>query len=381
MIPYGKQWITDEDINEVIAVLKSDFITQGPKIKEFEDAFAKKVGSKYAVAVSNGTAALHIASLAININEKSRVITTPMTFAATANSVRYCQGIVDFADILQDGLINPIEIKKKITSSTRAIYPVDYSGHPTDLSAIRDIAVENQLAVVEDACHALGAKYHGNSIGDCKYSDITVFSFHPVKHITTGEGGMLTTNSAELYEKLMLLRSHGITKDIKKFKNENDGPWYHEMHMLGYNYRITDLQAALGLAQLKKLDMFVNRRREIAKRYHQEFEKLKLITTLPDKPLCEGSYHLFPILLDEVIIAKKKEIVQKFHANGIGVQILYIPVYFHPYYQELGYQKGICPQAEMYYRRMISLPMYPLMTNDEVQTVVDKTKKIIGEYI
>ena len=358
-IPYGHQWIDEKDIKEVIKVLKSDWITQGPKIKEFEEALCKYTGAKYAVAVSSGTAALHIACLAAGIKEGDEVITTPITFVATANCILYCGGRPVFADIQEDTVnIDPDEIKKKITKMTKAIIPVHFAGHPCDLEEIYEIAKENNLIVIEDACHALGAEYKGSKIGSCKYSDMTVFSFHPVKSITTGEGGAVLTNNKDLYEKLLLLRSHGITKDKRKFINKKEGGWYYEMHELGFNYRITDFQCALGISQLKKLDKFIKRRREIVDIYNKELSEIDEIILPVERPYVKSSWHIYYIRLKNP--QKRRFVFEKLQEKGIGVQVHYIPVYRQPYYQtNFGYKKGDYPKAEDYYHRSLTVPLYP----------------------
>ena len=296
MIPYGRHYIDDEDIAEVIKVLKSDFITQGPKIKEFEDALCKYTGAKYAVAVSSGTAALHLACLASGIGRGDEVITSPITFVASANCVLYCGGIPLFVDIQNDTLnIDPEKIISKITNKTRAIIPVHFAGHPCDLEEIHSIAKKYRLFVIEDACHALGAEYRGTKIGSCQYSDMTVFSFHPVKSITTGEGGAILTNNETLYEKLLTLRTHGITKDKEKWKAREEGDWYYEMQYLGYNYRITDFQCALGISQLRKLDRFISRRREIARIYTERLSRVEGIILPVERQYVKYAWHLYTI--------------------------------------------------------------------------------------
>lgn len=371
MIPYGKQWIDDDDIHSVLDILNHDFITQGPMINQFEKKFAEKVGSKYAVAVSNGTAALHLANLAANLKSGENGITTPMTFAASANCIRYCGSTVKFADIYSNGLVNPKEIEKNIDQKSKVIIPVDYSGISTEIDQIKEIADKHNLIIIQDSCHSLGGKYKNSTIGDCKYSDMTVFSFHPVKHITTGEGGMITTNSKEFYEKLSLLRTHGITKEDSRFLNTNEGGWYYEMQFLGYNYRLTDIQAALGISQLNKLDKFVKRRREIAEIYQREFNQNPNFSYIHEPSGVFASYHLFPILLNDRLKKLRKDVFNELRKNNIGVQILYIPVYYHPYYQNLGYKKGICPIAEDFYDRVICLPMYPKMDENDINNVIE----------
>ena len=370
MIPYGKQFIDQDDIDAVIATLKSDYITQGAKIDEFEKKFAKKINAKYAICVSNGTAALHIAAKAAGISSKTFAITTPMTFSATSNCILYNGGSTKFADIRKNGLINHHIIRNLIDSDTKVIIPVDYAGFPCDLKEIQEIAKENDLIIIEDACHALGAKYGDSIIGDCKYSDMTIFSFHPVKHITTGEGGMITTNSRELYEKLSTLRSHGIVKDPNILKKKDEGPWYYEMQELGYNYRLTDIQCALGISQLKKLDKFISRRREIAEIYNREFANCPFFDIIEEESHKKGAYHLYPILLKDKLIPKRREVFEKLREKQLWVQVHYIPVYSLPYYQNLRYPQDQCPNADFFYSREISIPMYPSMTEADIDFVI-----------
>jgi len=338
-LPYAHQWIDDEDINSVVEVLKSDWITQGPKIKEFEEAIAKFTGAKYAAALSSGTAALHAACFVAGITPGDKVITTPITFAASSNCILYLGGKPVFADIKEDTYnIDPEEIEKKVTNKTKAIIPVDFAGQPADLNEIYEIAKERNLIVIEDASHALGAEYKGKKIGSI--SDMTIFSFHPVKPITTGEGGMVVTNNKGFYEKLLMFRTHGITKNkVKLIKNE--GPWYYEMQELGYNYRITDFQCVLGISQLKKLDKFIGQRREIVKRYNEAFKNIEEIIVPYEKPEVKSTWHLYVIRLElDKLRTTRKEIFEALRAENIGVHVHYIPVYYHPYYQKLGYKKG-----------------------------------------
>jgi len=377
-IPYGKQWINQEDIDSVVSVLKSDWLTTGPMVDKFEKAFADYVGSKYAVAVSSGTAALHTAAFAAGISKGDEVITTPMTFAASANCVLYQGGKPVFADIDKKTYnINPNEIEKKITKKTKAIIPVDYTGQPCELDVINEIAEKQNLTVIEDASHAVGAKYKGKKIGSI--SDLSIFSFHPVKHMTTGEGGMITTDSKELYGKMLLFRNHGITKNEDDFNSKSDGNWFYEQQLLGFNYRITDLQCALGLSQLKKIDEFIKRRREIVKKYNDSFEKVEEITIPVHPEYIDPSWHLYVIQLNlEKLLIDRKKVFDQLRKNKVGVQVHYIPVYFHPYYQKLGYKKGLCPNAEWLYTRSISLPLFPKMNDNDVDFVIETVKNVVN---
>lgn len=376
-LPYGRQWLDEDDIQAVVQVLKSDYLTTGPKIIEFEKAFAQYVGAKYAVAIANGTAALHAACFSAGIKEGDEVITTPITFAASANSVLYCGGKPIFADIDPDTYnIDPDEIRKRITSKTKAIIPVHFTGQPCEMEEIGKIAKEYNLTVIEDAAHAVGADYKGKKIGSI--SDMITFSFHPVKHITTGEGGMITTNNEDLYKKLLLFRSHGITRDRGLIQEEYQGPWYYEQLELGYNYRMTDIQAALGLSQLNKVDKFVKRRREIASIYSQAFgDEANLITPLQQVG-CNSSWHLYVIRLHlEDLKCSRRDFFEYLHEDKISVNIHYIPVYKHPYYQKNGYRDVICPNSEQFYDTCLSLPIFPKMTNEDVADVLRSVKNIL----
>jgi len=377
-IPYARQYLDDDDIQAVIEVLKGDYLTTGPYINQFEREFALKVGAGYAVAVSSGTAALHIAYLAAGIKPNDEVITTPMTFAATANAALFVGARPVFADIDDTTYnIDVSEIERHITSRSKALVPVHYTGLPCDMEEIYEIARCNNLAVIEDACHALGAKYKDTVIGDCTFSDMTVFSFHPVKHITTGEGGIITTNSESLYQKLIKLRSHGITRDNDTFKEPSHGDWYYEMQDLGFNYRLTDIQAALGRSQLKKLDSFVARRRQIVNRYNKAFQELPL--ELPSEPEgCFSSYHLYVIRLKKESKKTRKYLYNRLKEKGIYTQVHYLPVHTMPYYREnLGYKWGDHPMAEEHYSRVLSLPLYPAMTDDDVDYVINCVREVL----
>ncbi|MDM5246497.1 UDP-4-amino-4,6-dideoxy-N-acetyl-beta-L-altrosamine transaminase [Lysinibacillus sp. G4S2] len=375
-LPYGKQYIDEADIAAVVNILRSDYLTTGPVIQQFEKKIADYVGAKYAVSFSNGTAALHGACFAAGIGEDDEVITTPITFAASANCILYQGGTVVFADVDQQTYnIDPLEIEKKITAKTKAIIPVHFTGQPANLDAIHKLAKEHNLIVIEDAAHALGATYKDEKIG--ALSDMTMFSFHPVKHITTGEGGIITTNSEEYYEKLMQFRSHGITRDSKLLP-ENPGSWYYDMQYLGYNYRMTDIQAALGCSQLNKLDVFVKRRKEIVTAYNEAFNDLIEVQMPYQHPDTDSSWHLYILKLNlETLTLSRKDVFKDLHNLNIGVNVHYIPVHTLSYYQELGYKKGSLPKAEQLYEEIISLPLFPLMTNQDIQDVINAVKFVI----
>lgn len=377
-IPYGKQTLSEEDIQEVVAVLKGDFITQGPKVKEFEEALCSYCGARYAVVFSSGTSALHGAYHAAGIRENDAVITSPMTFAATANAALYLGANVIFVDVDErTGNILPSSIEEKITRSTRALVPIDYAGHPVELEAIQEIARKYGLLVIEDACHSLGASYRGKKIGSL--SDMTIFSFHPVKSITTGEGGAVLTDRTDLYENLLQFRTHGITKEPRKFAVPSHGNWYHEMQMLGYNYRLTDIQCALGTSQMRRLDAFIQRRREIAAMYRKAFEGNPYFDVPQEKEDVVSAWHLYPIRFKDGYKEKKARIVEKLHERGIGVQVHYLPVYLHPYYRQLGYEEGLCPKAEDFYRRELGIPIFPSLKDEEIERVVQTLLNVCEE--
>ncbi|MEC1715537.1 UDP-4-amino-4,6-dideoxy-N-acetyl-beta-L-altrosamine transaminase [Schinkia azotoformans] len=376
-LPYGRQWIDEEDIEAVIRVLRGEHLTTGPYVSEFETAVANYVGAKYAVSFSNGTAALHGACFAAGIGDGDEVITTPMTFAASANCILYQRGKPVFADIDDKTYnIDPVEIEKKITSRTKAIIPVDFTGQPVALDEIISIAKKHNIVVIEDGAHALGATYKEKRIG-C-ISDMTMFSFHPVKHITTGEGGIITTNNKDYYEKLLQFRSHGITRDKIKLNDIEQGPWYYEMQFLGYNYRMTDIQASLGISQLKKIDKFVNFRKKYASIYNEAFKDIDEIKIPYQNKDRSSSWHLYIIRLDlEKLRGSRKEIFETLQKQNIGVNVHYIPVHLHPYYTKCGYQRGICPNAEKLYEEIITLPLFPAMTEDDVNDVISAVNKVL----
>ena len=375
-IPYGLHCIDDDDINEVIGALKGEWITTGPKIKEFEDALCAYIGTEYCVAVNSGTSALDIAVQSLEMPKRCEVITTPFTFVATSNSIIYNNFKPVFADICNDTFnIDPDEIRKKITRNTRAIIYVDYAGQPCDIKAIKEIADEFDLYLIEDACHALGAEYDNKKVGN--FADLTIFSFHPVKHITTGEGGAVATNDKELYEKLMLLRSHGIDKSTS-YKNGPKISWAYDMKYLGRNYRITDFQAALGISQLKKLEKFIKRRQEIAEMYNGAFGNIPDITTPSVRSNVRHVWHLYTILLDRKI--DRNEFFTVMKNKNIGVNLHYIPIYKFTYYQNNFKSKDEYHVTEEIFKRIITLPLFPMMTNENVFNVIEATKESI-EYL
>lgn len=374
MIPYGRQTIDEDDINAVIDVLKSDYLTTGPKIAEFEQAVASYTGAKYAVAISNGTSALHAACFAAGIGQGDEVITTPLTFAASANCVLYCGGTPVFADVDPYTYnIDPKDIRKKITDKTKAIIAVHLAGQPCDMDEIHSIAQEHNLIVIEDGAHALGSVYKGKKVG-C-LSDMTTFSFHPVKPITTGEGGMIMTDNEELYKRLVLFRSHGITRD-NSMMTRNEGPWFYQQLDLGYNYRITDIQCALGCSQMRKLDKFLKRRRELVERYNNAFIECDNIVTPYQLSDTQSGWHLYIV---QVKKHDRKQVFETLRDKGIGVNVHYIPVYMHPYYQEHGYKDVHCVNAEEIYSHIISLPLYPGLTDEQQDYVIDTLKQLCEE--
>ncbi len=379
MISYGRQTIEEDDIEAVVRALRSDMLTQGPLVEEFEEALCSYTGAGYAVVCSNGTAALHLACLAVGLTEGDGVVTSPITFLASANAALYAGATPVFADINPLTCnIDPKMIEEKVqkTKGVRALIPVHFAGLPCDMEGIRRVARRHGLFVIEDACHALGAHWRDargrwRTVGSCSHSDMTVFSFHPVKTMTTGEGGAITTNDEALYKRLKALRSHGVIKDASLFKRPPDGPWGYEMQGLGFNYRLTDIQSALGLSQIKKIDRFVQRRREIASLYKRLFERYHFITTPHAPEGAKSANHLYPVRIAfDKIGASKKQWFELMRDIGIGLQVHYIPVHLQPFYQDrFGYRAGDFPNAEHFYSEEVSLPIYPALTDEDVSTV------------
>lgn len=385
MIPYGRQDISDEDVAAVVAALKSDWLTQGPMVPAFEQAIAAHVGARHAIAVSNGTAALHLACLALDVGPGDCLWTVPNTFVATANAARYCGADVDFVDIdprsylmSVDALTTKLEAAERSGTLPKVVAPVHFAGQSCDMAAIGGLAQRYGFRVLEDAAHAIGADYRDGKVGDCRYSDIASFSFHPVKVVTTGEGGALTTNDRALATRLADLRTHGITRDPARLEATDEGPWYYEQHGLGLNYRLTDIQAALGVSQMKRLDAFVARRRELAARYDKLLRDLPLVTPWQD-PQGRSALHLYPIRLRlERLNQSRREVFEALRSAGIGVQVHYIPVHLQPYYRRFGFKEGDFPEAERYYASALTLPLFAAMTDAEQDTVVDCLRDVFA---
>lgn len=393
LLPYGHQWIDEDDIHAVIEVLRSDWLTTGPKVGEFERAFADFVGAKDAVALNNGTAALHAAMYAVGIGPgdsargitrdgnipRAEVIVSPMTFASSANCVVFQGGTAVFADVDPGTLlIDPAQVEAKITPRTKAIIAVDYTGQPCDYDALRAIARRHSLTLVADACHALGGSYKGRPVGSL--ADLNSFSFHPVKPITTGEGGMITTDDPKLAQRMRVFRNHGITTDHRQ--REQQGSWFYEMIDLGYNYRLTDIQCALGISQLRKLSEWVKRRQEIARCYDQAFAEIPAVEPLEVRKDVSHAYHIYVIRLDLTQLrVTRTTVFSALRAEGIGVNVHYIPVYLHPFYRErFGTGPGLCPVAEAAYEQLITLPVFPEMTDDDANDVIVAVRKVTEVY-
>jgi UDP-4-amino-4,6-dideoxy-N-acetyl-beta-L-altrosamine transaminase len=409
-IPYGRQLVDDDDIAAVVETLRSDWLTQGPRVQEFEEAFAVYVGSRYAVAVSSGTAALHLACLAAGLGPGDEVITSPITFVATANCALYVGARPAFVDIDRETFnLDPKKLEDylaaKVDDGPRAVIPVHFAGLPCNMAEIHRIAREHRLVIIEDACHALGAKYRVGrgedsrwiSIGSCAHSNMTIFSFHPVKHITTGEGGMVTTNDRDLYGRLVLLRNHGITRNPEEFtvrgspsesRTTDNGqrltdngeriwpPWYYEMQAIGYNYRITDIQCALGRSQLKKIESFVERRRSIAGQYSRIVGELPNFRHQTEPDGYQSSYHLYAVRTDDEASMSRDEVMADLKRMGVGTQVHYIPVYRHPFYQKSGFEPDSWPNAENFFRHCLSIPMFPGMSEKEIEQVSNALEEV-----
>jgi UDP-4-amino-4,6-dideoxy-N-acetyl-beta-L-altrosamine transaminase len=367
-LPYSRQTLDDGDIAEVVRVLKSDYLTQGPEVAAFETELAQHVGARYAVAVSSGTAALHLAYMALDVGLGDEVLTTPNTFIATSNAALYCGATPIFADIDESsGLITSKALKNNITEKTKVIAPVDFAGAPTDMASIFSLAKKRGLHVVQDASHSLGATYRDSTVGDCQYADMTILSFHPVKPMTTGEGGAITTNDETLYKRLLQLRTHGITREGM---SQNPGPWYYEMTALGYNYRMTDIQAALGRSQLRKLSGFIADRRRIAKQYDLAFKNCPFSRPLQVPKDSVSGYHLYVLVIDfDRLACDRKTVMGRLKDLGIGTQVHYIPVYQQPYYRQHYPQSELFPHTESYYSKALSIPLYPGMSDQDIGRV------------
>ena len=385
MIPYGRQDISQADVDAVVKVLRSDFLTQGPVVPRFEEALAKKVGATYAVAVNSATSALHLAVLSLGLGKGDLLWTSPITFVASANCGRYCGADIDFVDIDPNSFnICPIALKKKLEKAKtngrlpKIIIPVHLCGQSTLAEEIATIAWSYGVKIVEDASHAIGSRYKGNYVGDCRYSDITVFSFHPVKIITSAEGGLATTNNAKLAQKMALLRSHGVTRDPASMTEASHGSWYYQQVELGFNYRMTEMQAALGLSQLDRLDEFVARRNALAQRYDQLLDDLPVKVPVVHED-CYSSFHLYVIRLELDKIARShRDVFEHLRAKGIGVNLHYIPVHTQPYYRNLGFKEGDFPASEGYYREAISIPLYSGLTTQDQDKVVATLREVLA---
>jgi UDP-4-amino-4,6-dideoxy-N-acetyl-beta-L-altrosamine transaminase len=379
-IGYGHQFIDDADVRAVVEVLKSDYLTCGPKIEEAEKKLCRITGARHAVLIANGTAALHAACFAAGIGPGDEVITTPITFAASANCALYCGGKPVFADInLETYNIDPESVKKCITPKTKAIVAVDYTGQAVELKQLREICWQHRLTLIEDAAHSLGTKYDGQPVGSI--ADMTEFSFHPVKTCTAGEGGAVTTNDDGLYKKLLLFRTHGITRNPTWMDKQSEGGWYYQQIELGYNYRMTDIQAALLSSQFDKLDMFAARRKELVRRYNEAFSKMPEITVQKEIPESDTVRHLYILQFNlEKLTCGRRELYDALWAEGVGVNVHYIPTYSFPYYQKIGYEMGTCPNAEKLYERIVSIPLYYSLTNEQQDLVIEAVRKVVDYY-
>lgn len=377
---YGRQYIDQEDIDAVVDTLRSDLITCGPKAAELEQKLCELTGAKYAVVVSNGTAALHLAAMTAGIKEGDEVIVSSITFAASSNCVLYCGGTPVFADIRPDTYnIDPQSVRKLITPKTKAIVAVDFTGQATELNELREICKEHNLILIEDAAHSIGTKYNGQPVGSI--ADMTTFSFHPVKTVTAGEGGAILTDNYDFYRRLMRLRTHGITRAQEEMVHPTDAPWYQEQVELGYNYRITDFQAALLLSQLKKLPAFIARRKEIVKKYDEVFGEMPELFVQREIPESDTSRHLYILRPRyELLNCDRRQFFDALYAENVCPQVHYLPVYWHSYYEKLGYEKGLCPNAESFYNEAMSIPMYYGLTDAEVEDTIRAVKKVVAYF-
>lgn len=379
MIPYGRQSIDEADVAAVTAVLRSDFLTQGPVVPRFEESVAGYCGIDHAVAVTSATAALHVACLALGVGPGDMVWTSPNTFVASANCARYCGASVDFVDIDPATLnMSPVLLAEKLETAARngvvpkVVIPVHFAGTPCDMEAIHALSQQYGFAIIEDASHAIGARYREGFVGDCRYSDITVFSFHPVKIITTAEGGLATTRSAELARRMRLFRSHGISRAIDELESQNEGPWYYEQSCLGYNYRLSELHAALGVSQMRHLEVWIERRHQVRQRYDRAFAQDHEITCLSPERESRSALHLYTVQVDH-----RRAVFDKMRASGIGVNVHYIPVHLQPDFRKLGFSPGQFPHSERYYERAISLPIYATITDAQVDTVIRELRSAV----
>lgn len=379
-IYYGHQYIDEKDIAAVVNVMRSDFLTCGPEIEKLEKKLAEVTGARYAVAVSSGTAALHAACHAAGVSPGDETVTTPVTFAASANCALYCGARPVFADIDPTTYnISPAELKKHISEKTKAVVAVDFTGQAAEIDEIREICRENRLVFIEDAAHSIGTKYKGKPVGSL--ADMTAFSFHPVKTVTGGEGGAVVTDSEEYYRKLLLFRSHGITRDSSRMDRTPDGDWYYQQIGLGYNYRMTDMQAALLRSQLGKLELFKERRKQIAERYNRAFREMPELILQRETAESDTARHLYILQFDPGRLkADRKTLFDALKAENVCCNVHYIPVYYFPYYRKMGYEKGLCPNAEKLYEQMVSIPLYYSMTDDDVESVIEAVKKVVAYY-
>lgn len=383
-IPYGRQEITEDDVRAVIDTLRSDFLTQGPKVPAFEAAVSVASQSRHAVAVNSATSALHMGALALGLGPGDRLWTSPITFVASANCGRYCGATVDFVDIDSKTYnLDPSALADKLVCAERegtlpkVVVPVHLTGQSCDMDVIHRLSQKYGFRLMEDASHAIGGMYQGHPVGDCRFSDLTVFSFHPVKIVTTAEGGAITTNDAALAQRLTLLRSHGITRDAKLMTHEPDGPWYYQQVDLGFNYRMTDLQAALGVSQMSRLAEYVRRRHEVRRRYDDAFASLPIVRPTQHED-CYSAFHLYVIRLDpKRCKVRRLDAFERLRARGIGVNVHYIPVHLQPYYRQLGFREGMFPEAERYYAEALSLPMFATMSDEDVETVIGAVRETV----